>query len=62
MHPKPPPPFKTIFDSDAWKETERKAAEAGAYWRKHFQTPTQRFLKAQAETERIRATHQGGKP
>ena len=42
-----------------WRE---EAAECGAYWRKTFQTPSERTLKAMREEARIINRAQGARP
>lgn len=46
---------QSIFDTPAWQETERRAAECGAYWRKTFQTVTPRLLMALDQTAAAKA-------
>lgn len=48
-----------LFDSPAWKETERLAAEAGRYWREHFQQETEAILVAKAEQSRTIPSERG---
>jgi hypothetical protein len=54
--------FAPPDDEAAWKETERRAAEAGRYWRKTFQTETPELRRARALEASIKAIHQGNKP
>ena len=49
-------------DEIAWKETERRAAAAGAYWRKTFQAVTPALRQAKQLEATIRAAHRGSKP
>lgn len=48
-----------LFDTPAWKETERLAAESGRHWREHFQAETEATLVAKAEMSRTNPRDRG---
>lgn len=48
-----PNPLDRLLRPD-WRD---KAAEAGAYWRETFRTPTERTCRARAETAAIKIGH-----
>lgn len=62
IKPSPAESMDKLLASDAWKETERQAAEAGKFWARARKDGDAKIREAIIREGRIKYLHQGGKP